>query len=84
MSPRRQGSAAVPHRTPKSAGGTGEALLSTIDLVIESLDQVLAIARRARRGPEPVRAAQLVAGALDDLAPELKKLRAAARRSLST
>lgn len=83
MRTKRHGSAAAPTGAPESAGKNDETLLFTIDLVFESLDQVLALARSARRGPEPVRAAQLIAGAVDDLRPELRKLQSAARRSLS-
>ncbi len=56
----------------------------TLERVIDSLDRALSLARRAKAGPEPARAALLIAGALEDLAPELQTLRAAARRHLGT
>jgi hypothetical protein len=91
MHPARQGSAAatrnvVPESavnvvcsTPATAG-----LRAAIDRCIEGIDTALALARSAKESAEPARAALLIAGVLDDLGPELKVIRAAARRHLST
>ncbi len=83
MRTQRHGSAAVASAMPESAGGKSEGLQSTLERVLDSLELTLVLARSASSGAEPARAALLITGALEDLAPELKSLRAAASRHLS-
>lgn len=82
-----RGSAAAPHGVPESAGVSSDceaALRATNLVVIESLELAASLARRANESLEPARAALLIAGVLDDLAPELRTIRAAARGHLAS
>ncbi len=50
--------------------------------VLDALDLALALSRSASKSEEPARAAVLLVGALDDLRPELRELRAIAQHHL--
>ncbi len=50
--------------------------------VLDTLDLAVVLSRSAAKSKEPARAAVLLTGAIDDLRPEMRELRAIARHHL--